>query len=159
MNQITYREMTLEDVDQVAEIELATFPTPWSRESFYTEIKDNKIAKYIVAVKQNKIVGYGGLWHVFDEMHITNVAVIKEHRGLGIGNGLVCKLIDMAERDELVSSIALEVRRSNFRAQSLYRKYGFIVIGVRERYYEDNREDAYIMQKDIQRGSSDENDN
>lgn len=152
MNQITYREMTIEDVDAVAQIEQDTFPTPWSKQSFYTEIKENKIAKYIVALRNNEIVGYGGLWHVFDEMHITNIAVLEEYRGLGIGQGLVCMLIEMAESDELVDNIALEVRRSNFKAQSLYRKYGFKVVGVREKYYENNREDAYIMQKDIARG-------
>lgn len=152
MNQITYREMTLEDVEAVHEIENATFPTPWSKKSFYTEINENKIAKYIVAVRNNEIVGYGGLWHIFDEMHITNIAVMEEYRGLGIGQGLVTKLIEMAEDDELVDNIALEVRRGNFRAQNLYRKYGFTVVGVREKYYEDNKEDAYIMQKEIDRG-------
>lgn len=144
--------MKIEDIDAVYEIEQSTFPSPWSKKSFYTEISENKIAKYIVAVRNNVVVGYGGLWHIFDEMHITNIAVLTEYRGLGIGQGLVCRLIEMAKNDELVDKIALEVRRSNFRAQSLYRKYGFKVIGVREKYYEDNREDAYIMQKDIYRG-------
>jgi len=149
MNKIVYREMTLEDVKKVAEIEKAVFPTPWSEKSFYTEIQDNNIAKYIVAVNEGTIVGYGGLWHIISEMHITNIAVEKKYRGLGIGQGLVSQLISIAEADELVESISLEVRRSNFAAQNLYRKYGFRVIGVREKYYENNKEDAYIMQKDI----------
>lgn len=149
MNKIIVREMTIDDVDRVAEIENATFSQPWSKKSFYTEINENNIAKYFVAVKENKIIGYGGFWHIINELHITNIAVDIDYRGLGIGQKLVCKVLDFANDDELVDSVSLEVRRSNFAAQNLYRKYGFSVIGVRERYYEDNREDAYIMQKDL----------
>jgi len=149
MSTVIYREMTADDVDRVAEIEKATFPNPWSKQSFYTEINDNNIAYYIVAIKDNNICGYGGLWHIINEMHITNIAVDKSLRGYGIGHGLVSKLIDIAAKDELVESISLEVRRSNFIAQNLYRKYGFKVIGVREKYYEDNKEDAFIMQKEL----------
>lgn len=149
MNKIIVREMTIDDVDRVAEIENVTFSQPWSKKSFYTEINENNIAKYFVAVKENKIVGYGGFWHIINELHITNIAVDIDYRGLGIGQKLVCKVLDFANDYELVDSVSLEVRRSNFAAQNLYRKYGFSVIGVRERYYEDNREDAYIMQKDL----------
>ena len=143
--------MGSKDIDSVAEIEKEIFPHPWSKQSFYTEINENNIAYYIVAVKDNTIIGYGGLWHIINEMHITNIAVKNEFRGLGIGKGLVCELINFAQKDELTTSISLEVRRSNFAAQSLYRKYGFAVIGIREKYYEDNKEDAYIMQKDIEK--------
>ncbi len=151
MNRIVYRNMTSDDVEEVAEIEKNTFPMPWSKQSFYKEVNENNMAKYIVAVKGNEIVGYGGLWHIVTEMHITNIAVKKEYRGLGIGKGLVSSLIDIAQNDELVEGISLEVRRSNFTAQDLYRKYGFYVIGIRGKYYEDNREDAYIMHKKIER--------
>ncbi len=151
MNRIVYRNMTSDDVEEVAEIEKNTFPMPWSKQSFYKEINENNMAKYIVAVKGNEIVGYGGLWHIITKMNITNIAVKKEYRGLGIGKGLVSSLIDIAKNDELVEGISLEVRRSNFTAQDLYRKYGFYVIGIRGKYYEDNREDAYIMHKKIER--------
>ena len=139
------------DVEQVAEIEKNTFPTPWSMQSFYSEINENNIAHYIVAEKDSKILGYGGLWHIITEMHITNIAVDKGFRGMGIGESILLRLIEMAENDELTEAISLEVRRSNFTAQNLYRKHGFKVIGVREKYYEDNREDAYIMQKVIKK--------
>ncbi|MEX1377093.1 MAG: ribosomal protein S18-alanine N-acetyltransferase [Eubacteriales bacterium] len=151
INKIIYRPMEDKDVDQVAEIEKHTFPTPWSRKSFYSEINENNIAHYIVAEKDNKIVGYGGLWHIITEMHITNIAVDKQYRGMGIGESILSRLIEMAEIDELTEAMSLEVRRSNFAAQNLYRKHGFKVIGIREKYYEDNREDAFIMQKDIEK--------
>jgi len=149
VSNIVYRKMKLEDVDAVAQLESEIFPTPWSRESFCKEVEENNIAYYIVALKGSELVGYGGLWHVITEMHITNIAVKQEYRGTGIGQGILTRLIERAENDELVDIIALEVRRSNFRAQNLYRKYGFFVVGVREKYYENNREDAYIMFKKI----------
>lgn len=43
---------------------------------------------------------------------------------------------------------------SNTRAQNLYRKFGFRVVGVRSRYYADG-EDALIMRKDFE-GEGDE---
>lgn len=147
MNKVKYRAMTNDDVERVWGIEQDIFATPWSKKSFYSEINENNIAHYIVATIDKKICGYGGLWQIINEMHITNIAVDREHRGCGIGKGILCEILDMAQNDELVTSITLEVRRSNFAAQSLYRKYGFAVVGVREKYYEDNREDAYIMWK------------
>jgi len=149
MNVIIYRDMTEADVDAVAEIEIDTFPMPWSKDSFYRELNSNNMARYIVAIKDNEIVGYGGLWHIISEMHITNIAVKKDYRGIGVGSGLVSRLVDIGLADEFVDGIFLEVRRGNFTAQNLYRKYGFEVVGVREKYYEDNREDAYIMLKEI----------
>jgi ribosomal-protein-alanine N-acetyltransferase len=47
----------------------------------------------------------------------------------------------------------LEVRRSNSPAQSLYRAFGFEEVGVRRRYYPDNREDAIIMRLDLETAS------
>ena len=39
----------------------------------------------------------------------------------------------------------LEVRVSNVRAQNLYKSLGFVAVGKRKRYYEDNNEDAFLM--------------
>jgi ribosomal-protein-alanine N-acetyltransferase len=43
------------------------------------------------------------------------------------------------------SMVTLEVRASNVVAQNLYRKYGFVNVGRRARYYRDNNEDADLM--------------
>lgn len=94
-----------------------------------------------------QIVGYGGLWLVVDEAHITTIAVDPTHRGRSVGELLLINLIDQAS--ELNATwVTLEVRKSNTTAQNLYLKYGFRTSGVRERYYTDNGEDALIMWTD-----------
>ncbi|MGN1369334.1 MAG: ribosomal protein S18-alanine N-acetyltransferase [Aristaeellaceae bacterium] len=137
------RRMTAQDVDGVAAVEAATFPTPWSREAFASEMR-NVAARYLVAEKAGKIIGYAGAWIILDESHITNIAVLKEERGQGIGRALTSGL--MQYLSNLGAAYAtLEVRKSNEVAQNLYKSLGFIKLGVRKRYYEDNDEDALIM--------------
>ena len=140
---IVYRRMTLDDVPQVHQIELATFHTPWSYQSFVDEMTTNKCARYIVAEEDGRILGYAGAWLIFDEGHITNIAVTAEARGRGIGKGVTRALMQYAANMG-VQYMTLEVRKSNVVAQNLYKKLHFIELGVRKRYYEDNGEDAYL---------------
>ena len=143
MHDVIIRRMTMADVDGVAAVEAATFPTPWSRDAFASEMK-NVAARYLVAEQDGKIIGYAGAWIIIDESHITNIAVLQEHRGRGIGRLLTQGL--MQYLSNLGAAYAtLEVRRSNEVAQNLYKSLGFIKLGVRKRYYEDNGEDALIM--------------
>ena len=90
------------------------------------------------------IIGFSGLWLMVDEAHVTTIATHPGYRGRGIGELLLSSLIDIAYRIG-ARNVTLEVRVSNYVAQSLYRKYGFVEAGVRRRYYSDNHEDAYIM--------------
>ena len=143
-NDCVIRRMTLDDLDAVAAIEAATFPTPWSRDSFRQELERNVAARYLVAEMDGQVVGYAGAWIILDESHITNIAIEESRRGLGYGRALTTAL--MQYLSNLGAAYAtLEVRRSNLRAQNLYKSLGFVELGVRKRYYEDNREDALIM--------------
>ncbi|MGN1318934.1 MAG: ribosomal protein S18-alanine N-acetyltransferase, partial [Lachnospirales bacterium] len=135
--------MTLEHIDGIMEIEKDSFAIPWTRKSVESELK-NKLAIYIVALLDNKVVGYGGMWHVVTEGHITNIAVHKDYRNKGIGDSLVKKLIEIAYEKEMIG-LTLEVRPSNEAALKLYKNNGFKLEGIRKEYYEDNKEDAYIM--------------
>jgi len=135
-----------EHIDGIIMIETLTFPTPWSKESFEKELETNKFARYIVAKKDNIVIGYAGMWLILDEGHITNIAVHPEYRGIGAGNRLLESLIEIC-KIESIHHITLEVRKSNIIAQNLYKKYGFIEEGVRKEYYGDNKEDAIIMWK------------
>lgn len=142
-NEYTIRRMVEADVDGVALVEAATFPTPWSRDAFAAEMK-NVAARYLVAEKDGRVIGYAGAWIILDESHITNIAVLREERGQGIGRALTQGL--MQYLSNLGAAYAtLEVRKSNEVAQNLYKSLGFIKLGVRKRYYEDNGEDALIM--------------
>jgi ribosomal-protein-alanine N-acetyltransferase len=90
------------------------------------------------------IVGFVGVWMLPDEAHIVTIAVRESHRRRGIGEMLLIAAIDLA-REKVQSLVTLEVRVSNAAAIRLYEKYGFEEVGLRPRYYSDNREDAYIL--------------
>lgn len=144
VDSFVFRYMREEDIDQILEVEHASFTTPWSREAFYNEIHNNKFAVYIVIEADGKIVGYCGAWIVIDEAHVTNIAILPEYRGMKLGEALLRKMmlkaISMGAR-----SMTLEVRVTNYIAQSLYKKLGFQEGGLRKNYYSDNQEDARVM--------------
>jgi len=90
------------------------------------------------------IVGYVGVWLMVDQAHIVAIAVREDYRRQGLGELLLSESIELALSNGQ-ESVTLEVRRSNESAQALYEKYRFIKVGVRRRYYTDNKEDALIM--------------
>ncbi len=136
--------MTLDDVDDVQEIERASFPVPWPANAFRHELTQNRNARYVVAREDGRAVGYAGLWLMVDEAHITTFAVLPDQRRRKIGERMLQRLFEIAE--EMGGEwLTLEVRVSNLAAQRLYEKYGFRRTGVRRRYYSDNNEDALIM--------------
>ena len=144
MGETVIRRMRSGDIDSVHAIEEATFAVPWSRDSFEREIEKNAAARYLVAVRDGRIIGYGGAWIILDESHVTNIAVAEDARGQGVGRKLTEEL--MQYLSNLGAAYAtLEVRVSNLRAQNLYKSLGFVTVGKRKRYYEDNGEDALLM--------------
>lgn len=138
------RRMTMEDIDEVYEVEKNSFTVPWTKESFFNELSSNYFAVYHVAEYEEKLIGYCGMWLVLDESQITNIAILPEYRGRGFGEKLLLAVMDVA-RKRGASIMSLEVRVSNESAQSLYKKLGFQPGGIRKNYYSDNQEDALVM--------------
>jgi len=163
-------KMTLADVPQVGAMERLVFTLPWSDHAFEYELQYNAAAHFTVVrerepavdrqegehlpewvgkrlkarARRQPVRGYGGLWLIVDEAHICTIAVHPDWRGRGLGELLLVNLLDQATA--LNAAVAtLEVRVSNWAAQTLYRKYGFEVVGSRKGYYSDNHEDALIM--------------
>lgn len=100
---------------------------------------------------ERQVVGYGGFWYILDEAHISTIAVHPDWRSQGIGEHLFVAMLEKALDLQAVTA-TLEVRVSNERAQSLYRKYAFEVVGRRKRYYRDNGEDALLMTAQLHPG-------
>jgi len=146
-DKIIIEPMKIKDLDEVLEIENHCFTTPWSRYAFTCELRDNQFSYYIVAKIDNKTVGYAGMWIILNEAHVTNVGVLPEYRGMGIGELLMRTLMAIA-KSKNADKMTLEVRKSNYVAQNLYTKLGFEPRGIRRGYYQDNKEDAVIMWKD-----------
>lgn len=142
------REMKVEDLPTVLEIDRLSFPIPWSERTYRFELNDNQAAQLKVAEVLEegilRVIGYVGFWFIVDEAHISTLAVHPAYRGQGIGEQLLQDALNAAvTRGAQVAT--LEVRVSNDAALNLYRKFGFEVIGERPRYYRDNNEDALLM--------------
>jgi len=138
------RSMTEADLPSVQLIERVSFATPWPAQAYRQELEANRLAHYLVALIDDRIVGYGGIWLMVDEAHVTTFAVHPGYRRRRIGERMLIALLDLAV-DRHAREATLEVRLSNLPARRLYEKYGFRPVGIRPRYYSDNQEDALIM--------------
>ena len=143
---LSFRQMVPDDADAVARVEAASFPVPWSRESFWREAS-NEHTCYVLACDEEAatpVIGYAGCWILAGEAQITNVAILPAYRGQGVGTQLMAAVI-AAAKERGASAMTLEVRPSNASALALYHHYGFQEAGRRKGYYSDNGEDAIIM--------------
>ncbi len=143
MEDIIFRRMLKADLPAIAELEQICFRSPWTLNMLKGELK-NRLAYYHVLELDEKIVAYAGMWVVFEEAHITNVAVSPEHRRKGLGRRIM--LESMREAVKLhATQMTLEVRETNFSAQALYESLDFQNVGRRKKYYSDTGEDAFIL--------------
>ncbi len=137
--------MTAACIDAVAAIEAECFSHPWSKKSLEESLeKENSL--FLVAVEDEKVIGYVGMEVIVDEGYIFNVAVSADYRRRGVGYALVRELVTYSMKNSLCF-ITLEVRESNSSAISLYSKFGFIKAGERKNYYSDPTEAAVLMTK------------
>jgi len=136
--------MQLDDLPRIQAIEQATFSAPWPANAYRSELESNRLATYLVARVDDDIVGYGGMWLMVDEAHITTFAIDPAWRRQRIGERLLVEFVDVAIA-RFAREMTLEVRLSNLPARRLYEKFGFRPVGVRPRYYSDDHEDALIM--------------
>lgn len=142
--EVDIREMQLLDLDGVLWVEQSSFRTPWTRTMFEDEFKNPEMARYLIAQCGGHVVGYMGFWLIQKEAHITNLAVHPAFRRRKIGERLLFACMRQARRLG-AERATLEVRASNDAAKKLYEKYGFQLVALRKKYYNDNNEDAWIM--------------
>jgi|SRR5690625_2429997 len=144
MAEFKIRKMSEEDIAQVLEVDIVSFPTPWTRELYEQELKNNSYAHYFVIEEGNNVIGYVGLWIVGEDAQITNIAILPDYRGYKIGEKLFGFAMQYAIKQG-AQRLSLEVRVSNMIAQNLYKKFGLVNGGIRKNYYQDNGEDALVM--------------
>ena len=142
---IENRCMQKEDVLQVARMEQEYFSEPWSEQAFLESL-DKKEYLYMVAVEDDDVVAYCGMYQVLDEGNITQVAVRKDRRGKGIASALLQDFMQKGNANG-ITAYTLEVRVSNQSAIHLYERCGFEKECVRKEFYSEPKEDAYIMWK------------
>ena len=141
------RDMELNDIDRVMEIESKTFLAPWKKEEMLYEFNDNKFAQLAVICINNYVVGFFDYWVTFDSATIAQIAVDPAYQRQRLGSMLLEELLKDATAKK-VRTITLEVRKNNEKAVNLYQKYGFKTSLVKGKYY-SNGDDALYMIKEL----------
>jgi ribosomal-protein-alanine N-acetyltransferase len=145
---IEIRRLTQRDLEAIDRIERRSYPTPWSRSMFASELaKPSSVSLGAFEAETGGLVGYLVISRYVDAWHVMNVAVVPERRRQGIASALFDRLFEVTGNDGR-RGYTLEVRISNEAAIKLYERLGFQSRGVRRGYYTDNREDALIMWRD-----------
>jgi ribosomal-protein-alanine N-acetyltransferase len=145
---IEIRMLTQRDLEAIDRIERRSYPTPWSRSMFASELaKPSSVSLGAYDNETGELVGYLVISRYVDAWHVMNVAVVPERRRQGIASALFDRLFEVTGNDGR-RGYTLEVRISNQAAIKLYERLGFQSRGVRRGYYTDNREDALIMWRD-----------
>lgn len=140
---LSFRKMTVEDIEQVLKVEYAAYSHPWTRGIFLDGLQSYDCWLMFEGSQQ---VGHGVIQLILDEAHLLNITVKPESQGRGLGLRLLEHL--MRRAGELgAGECFLEVRASNSSAYRLYERYGFNEIGRRRDYYPavGGREDALVM--------------
>lgn len=142
--------MRAEDLDQVLEIERHSFSSPWNRDHFLFELRDNPCAVNWVARCGEAVLGYACAWRLGTEFKLNNVAVRPDRRRRGLARWILHHTL-LAAAVGGCRIAQLEVRPSNAAALRLYRAFGFVVVGRRKGYYQREREDALLMEAELAR--------
>jgi ribosomal-protein-alanine N-acetyltransferase len=160
--QLVLELMREADISTVQEIEREIFATPWPRNAYYRELASRSSAHYVILRQEGNvekpesfraseldpsIIGYGGMWRMYDEAHVTTIGVRRDLQHRGYGRALFAGLVQAAY-DMGAKWVTLEVRTTNENAMRMYEAFGFKVIGRRKGYYTDNGEDAIVMWSD-----------
>lgn len=139
--------MTVFDLDYIKDILYSDFDDFWNESILKSELENDNSNYIVVKNDLNEIVGFGGFKAIINEADIMNIVVKKSHRHNGIGTLILENLLNLAKSKNMIS-ISLEVNKSNIPAINLYKKFGFLNIGERKKYY-NNTDDAIIMEKKL----------
>lgn len=145
------RQMTIDDLDDVVEIEAESFSDNWDKK-MYEGCLSYAHNHYFVGEVDGKIIGSFGFSSVVDESDLQTISVKKDYRNRGFACEFMKFMLDFCKKEN-VRKIFLEVRESNFRAINLYKKFGFEKMGRINGYYEKPREDALRMMLDMEKNN------
>lgn len=143
------RAMDIDDLDRIVELEQLLFTSSWNKSDFLYEILENQFSFNFVLENDDIIVGYVGVWLIYEQSQITTIGVDPHYQRRGYGKELMRAMIDLASQHGC-EVMSLEVRVSNELAILLYESLGFEKQAIRKDYYQDNHEDAYLMIKRLE---------
>lgn len=143
------RLATLKDFEAVYEIEQSCFLDPYPRNQLEYEFKQNPLNKILVAVADDKIVGFIDFMITFNSSTIVQIAVKPEYRHQGIASSLLKEMENIFPKgiDDVVETVTLEVRKSNDAAIKLYEKNGYEFVVYKKNYYPDGEDAIYMVKR------------
>lgn len=103
-------------------------------------IDNDPFSKFIVYLEDTKIIGFLSYSVIYERAEINYIFVLESYRGKEIASKMLNYMISSCK---ICDNITLEVRKSNSIAISLYKKFGFKEVAIRENYY--NNEDGILM--------------
>lgn len=143
MNLLILNRLTPEKLNAVVELDRLCFGGLWTYEGYSRELDSSHSDLFCLSLP-SLLVGFGCLWSIVDEAHITILAVHPHYQRQGMGQAMLVALLKSAHHRGLERA-SLEVSSSNNSAIALYEKFGFKTAGLRKRYYQATGEDALIL--------------
>lgn len=149
---ITYVTSLLEEPASFLEMSKGEFTLTIEEEmKFLDDCRKSENSIFIVAEKNGQIIGnltcIGS--HRVKVKHnvVLGISVDKSHRNSGIGSRLMEYAIKWAQKTQIVKRIELYVFKTNDRAIHLYKKYGFVIEGEKQKAIKVNDDyiNEYIM--------------
>ncbi len=139
--------MRKSDLDKILAIEKKSFLSPWSRSVFENEIKSDYAYPFTLTQPEPpNILGYLCCWMISEKCHILNLSIHHSYQRRGLASMLI-QFIFKYSQAKGIRHYYLEVRKSNKKAISLYKKNDFTISGVLKNYYTDTGEDALVMER------------
>ena len=144
-----FRKITEKDISQIADLEAKVFPDAWTEQSIYETFCQEQ-AFIAMAELDEEMVGYCIVYYVLDEGEIARIAVDEKARRKGVGRRLLDYVCECC-KEKQIERLLLDVRESNTGARAFYQQYGFAEDGIRKNFYDQPKENAILMSKNIQR--------
>lgn len=132
-----------EHLDAVLTLDRLCFGQLWSLDAYQREL-DSPNSELLGLFLGEELVGFGCYWAIVEEAHLTILAIHPQYQNQGLGQFLLCALLDSA-RQRGLERATLEVNASNHSALRLYQKFGFLTAGRRRNYYQETGEDALVL--------------
>jgi ribosomal-protein-alanine N-acetyltransferase len=145
---VTIDALTRADAERCAQLEAQLFDgdDPWPAQAFLNALRTHH-THYVAARIAGTTVGYAGIARLGSrkpfEYEVHTIGVDPAYQGRGVGRALLDNLLAFADGGD----VFLEVRTDNVAAIGLYERNGFVVVGVRKRYYQASGADAYTMHR------------
>lgn len=121
--------------------------SPWSQQQFLDQLKHENTL-FLPLRDENQMIGFLVAQVVLDEAEILLIGIHPTYRQKGKASKLLSDLLKTL-KERKVTTVFLEVRKTNNQAVNFYKKHQFEVLSIRKNYYKQPLDDAYIMQLNI----------